>query len=75
MESTYLVFQINSKNQTYNLLDDEIKFLGKKNNLIYLSEIKNEFNINTENSKIITSVEIVKKNKSNGFSLPQPKRY
>ena len=28
-----------------------------------------------ENSKIITSVEIVKKNKSNGFSLPQPKRY
>ena len=27
------------------------------------------------NSKIITSVEIIKKNKSNGFSLPQPKRY
>ena len=26
-------------------------------------------------SKIITSVEIIKKNKSNGFSLPQPKRY
>ena len=28
-----------------------------------------------ENSKIITSVEIIKKTKSNGFSLPQPKRY
>ena len=26
-------------------------------------------------SKIITSVEIIKKNKNNGFSLPQPKRY
>ena len=28
-----------------------------------------------KNSKIITSVEIIKKTKSNGFSLPQPKRY
>tara|TARA_B100001250_G_scaffold411687_1_gene440921 strand:- start:556 stop:1794 length:1239 start_codon:yes stop_codon:yes gene_type:complete len=49
----YLVFPISISNETYNFNDAEIKFFKKKNVLIKLSEIKKEFNINTENSKII----------------------
>ena len=52
-EAKYLVFSISIKKQTYNVLDNEIIFLKKNNKIINLSEIKNEFNIDTQNSKII----------------------
>jgi len=49
----YLVFPISIKNETYNFIEDEIKFLKKNNSLINLSKIKKEFTINTRNSSII----------------------
>jgi HD superfamily phosphohydrolase len=49
----YLVFPITIKNETYNFIEDEIKFLKKDNSLINLSKIKKEFTINTRNSSII----------------------
>ena len=49
----YVVFPISIKNETYNFIEDEIKFLKKNNSLINLSEIKKEFTINTRNSSII----------------------
>ena len=49
----YVVFPISIKNETYNFIEDEIKFLKKNNCLINLSEIKQEFTINTRNSSII----------------------
>ena len=49
----YLVFPISISNDTYNCNNSEIKFFKKDNVLINLSEITTEFNINTENSKII----------------------
>ena len=41
------------KNETYNFIDNEIKFLQKNGVLVRTSEIKKEFSINTENAKII----------------------
>jgi len=52
-EVKYLVFSISIKNETYNFIDNEIKFLQKNGVLINPSDIKKEFSINTENSKII----------------------
>ena len=52
IDASYLVFPISIKNQTYNFIDDEIKFLKKNNVLVNLSEIKNEINMNTKNSRI-----------------------
>ena len=49
----YLVFPIIIKNQTYNFIDNEIKFLKKDNTLINLSDIQQEFSVNTKNSSII----------------------
>jgi len=49
----YLVFAISVQNATYNLMNDEIKLLKKNNELIKLSEIKTEFNINRRNASII----------------------
>ena len=49
----YLVFPVTIQNETYNFIDDEIKFLKKNNTLINLSDIKKEFTINTKNSSII----------------------
>ena len=47
------MFPISIKNETYNFIEDEIKFLKKDNSLINLSKIKKEFTINTRNSSII----------------------
>ena len=47
-----LVFPICIGNETYNLIEDEITLLQKNLTTIKLSEIKQEFNINTKNSKI-----------------------
>ena len=52
-EVQYLVFPISIKNETYNFIDDEIKFLKKNKVIINLSNIKNEFSMNTKNSRII----------------------
>ena len=52
-DAKYLVFPISIKNETYNFVDNEIKFLQKNNVLINLSDIKKEFSINTQNSRII----------------------
>ena len=52
-EAQYLVFPISIKNQTYNFIDNEIKFLKKNNVLVNLSDIKHELNMNTRNSRII----------------------
>ena len=52
-ESKYLAFPLIIKKQTYNLIEDEIKFLKENGSLVNLSEIKNEFNMTTRNSKII----------------------
>ena len=49
----YLVFPIIIKNETYNFIDNEIKFLKKDNTLINLSDIQQEFSVNTKNSSII----------------------
>ena len=49
----YLVFSISIKNNIYNFIENEIKFLKQNHLLINLSEIKKEFNINTKNSRII----------------------
>ena len=53
IDADYVVFPISIKNETYNFIEDEIKFLKKNNSLINLSEIKKEFTINTRNSSII----------------------
>ena len=52
-EVKYLVFSISIKNETYNFIDNEIKFLQKNGVLVRTSDIKKEFSINTENAKII----------------------
>ena len=49
----YLVFPISIQNETYNFIEDEIKFLTRNNSLVNLSEMKKEFSINTQNSSII----------------------
>ncbi|MAQ70290.1 MAG: phosphohydrolase [Flavobacteriales bacterium] len=49
----YVVFPISIKNETYNFIEDEIKFLKKDNSLINLSKIKKGFSINTRNASII----------------------
>ena len=49
----YLVFSITTKNETYNFNDEEIVFLKKNDNLVKLSDTKNEFNMNRKNAKII----------------------
>ncbi|MBF25321.1 MAG: phosphohydrolase [Flavobacteriales bacterium] len=52
-EVKYLVFPITIKNETYNFNINEIKFLKKDSILINLSDLKSEFSLNTQNSKII----------------------
>ncbi len=52
VDASYLVFPISIKNQTYNFINDEIKFLKKNDVLVNLSEIKNEINMNSKNSRI-----------------------
>ena len=52
-EVTYLVFPITTKNETYNFNVNEIKFLKKDSVLSNLSDLKKEFSLDTQNSKII----------------------
>ena len=49
----YLVFPISIKNETYNFIEDEIKFLTKQNTLVNLSDMQKEFSVNTRNASII----------------------
>ena len=51
-DTSYLIFPISINNQTYNFVNNEIKFLKKNNVIVNLSEIKNEINMNSKNSKI-----------------------
>ena len=49
----YLVFSISIQNDTYNFMNNEIKFLKDNGTLVKLSDIKKEFSMNTRNSRII----------------------
>ena len=51
-DTSYLIFPISINNQTYNFVNNEIKFLKKNNVIVNLSEIKNEINMNSKNSRI-----------------------
>ena len=51
-EVDYLVFPIEIENLTYNTLEQEIKFLKNDNKIIKFSDIKDEINMNMQNSKI-----------------------
>ena len=53
LDAEYLVFPVTIKNKIYSFDNDEIKFLQKNNTLLNLSELKQEFNINIENAKVI----------------------
>ena len=49
----YLIFPISITKETYNSIENEIKFLKKDNTLVNLSYLKQDFSINTKNSNII----------------------
>ena len=51
-DTSYLIFPISINNQTYNFVNNEIKFLKKNNVIVNLSGIKNEINMNSKNSRI-----------------------
>jgi len=52
-EAKYIAFSLSIKNDTYNLENNEIKFLQTNQQLVPLSEITNEFHMNRKNSSII----------------------
>ncbi len=51
-EVDYLVFPIEIEKLTYNTLEQEIKFLKSDNKIIKFSDVKDEINMNMQNSKI-----------------------
>ena len=51
-EVDYLVFPIEIENLTYNTVEQEIKFLKSDNEVIKFSDVKNEINMDMQNSKI-----------------------
>ncbi|MBJ05377.1 MAG: phosphohydrolase [Flavobacteriales bacterium] len=52
-KTSYLVFAISIKKETYSLIENEIKFLKTNQELINLSDVQGDFNMTSRNSEII----------------------